>query len=100
MRALLNQNKARKVEIKEKRQQDVDVVRYDVFGDSDDEEDDQMTTARRESFMTHQEEQERRWRTSSGRSSHNEAGGSSSVPSKGKGIAGPETMRRAFSTHQ
>ena len=44
MSALLNQNKARKVEIKEKRQQDVDDARCDVFGDSDDEEDDQVTT--------------------------------------------------------
>ena len=46
MRALLNQNKSRKVEIKEKRQQDVDAIHYDVFGDSDDEDDQQMTTAR------------------------------------------------------
>lgn len=53
-----------------------------------------MTTARRESVMTHQE-QERRHRASSGRAYYG-AGGSSSVPSKGKGIAG--AMRRAFNT--
>ena len=50
-----------KVEIKEKRQQNVDVARYDVFGDEGfDEEDAQMEAARRESLMSQQEEYERR----------------------------------------
>ena len=54
MKALLTQNKARKVEIKEKRRQEVDAARYEVFGDEyfDEEEDAQMEVARRESIMS------------------------------------------------
>ena len=91
---MVGQNKATKVEIKEKRQQDVDAARYDVFGDEGfDDEDAQMEAARRESIMSHQEEHERR--TFAG-SKYYDAGSSSAQPSKGKGIAG--AMRRAFST--
>ena len=99
MKALVGQNKARKVEIKEKRRQDVDAARYEVFGDEYfDEEDAQMEAARRESIMSQQEEQERR---AFAASKYYDAGGSSTVPqqpSKGKGIAG--AMRRAFSTRE
>ena len=60
MKALVGQNKVRKVEIQEKRRQDVDAARYEVFGDEYfDEEDAQMEAARRESMMSQQEEQER-----------------------------------------
>ena len=85
MRALLNQNKARKVEIKVQRQEDANAARYDVFGDEalgdfDDEDDPQMATARRESLMTHQEEQKRR--AFSG-TRYNDVGGLSSVQGQG-----------------
>ncbi|RWR71850.1 hypothetical protein CKAN_00003400 [Cinnamomum micranthum f. kanehirae] len=97
MKTLVGQNKARKIEIKEKRQQDVDAARYDVFGDEGfDDEDAQMEAARRESFMSHQEEYERH--AFAGSSKYYDAGGSSAVPSRGKGIAG--AMRRAFSTRE
>ena len=99
MKALVGQNKARKVEIKEKRRQDVDAARYEVFGDEYfDEEDAQMEAACRESIMSQQEEQERR---AFAASKYYDAGGSSTVPqqpSKGKSIAG--AMRRAFSTRE
>ena len=86
MNALVGQNKARKVEIKEKRQQDVDAARYDVFGDEGfDEEEAQMEATRRESIMNHQEEHERR---AFAGSKYYDIGGSSTVPSRGKGIAG------------
>ena len=61
MKALIGQNKAIKVEIKEKRQQDADAARHEVFGNEYfDEEDAQMEAARRESITSQQEEQERR----------------------------------------
>ena len=46
IKAFIGQNKTRIVEIKEKRQQDVDTARYDVFGDEGfDEEDAQIDAA-------------------------------------------------------